>query len=98
MSKKLEGDTAIIRQGGVFKPADLYEWQGNLFAKAGGGYVRVLANGTTSKDGLEMVHVATDVQLYVGKFDRIAVEAGPGRKKIGLSSDGVLLLSGANAS
>ena len=28
MFKKLEGDTAMLRQGGVYRPCELYSWNG----------------------------------------------------------------------
>jgi hypothetical protein len=52
MFTKLEGDSAIVRKGGVFKPCDLYEWRGHLFAKFGGGFVRLQADGKASVEGV----------------------------------------------
>lgn len=49
MFRELEGDTAIIVEGGVYKTGALYEHNGYLFVKINGGYVKVFENGTTSK-------------------------------------------------
>ena len=79
MFKRLEGETAIVRLGGVYKVADLYERDGKLFAATAGGYVRLNANGTTSKDKLAIDTLALDGPLYRDRFGRLCVSDGSGR-------------------
>jgi hypothetical protein len=38
----------ILRQGGVYKPAQLFENDSKLFAKSSGGFIRLHPAGTTS--------------------------------------------------
>lgn len=73
MFKKLDGDTAMIRKGGGYRPCDLYEWLGGLYVKMGSEYIRLRANGTTSKDGVTLEHLEYDGPLYADKFSRLAV-------------------------
>jgi hypothetical protein len=73
MFKRLEGDTALVRQGGVYKVCDLYEMGGALYARFGGGYIRLRENGTTSKDGVQIEHMEIDVPLFADKFGRLTV-------------------------
>lgn len=82
MFKKLEGDTALLRQGGVYKPAELYTFNGGLFAKTAGGYVRLRANGTTSRDGIAVEHMEYEGELYSDRFGRLTVQDGPGYQRL----------------
>lgn len=90
---KLEGDTVMLLQSGVYKPSELYEWGGALFAKAAGGYVRLRVNGTTSKDGVSLQHMETDKSLFSDKFGRLTLEKS-GNKPIALGGDGKLQIEG----
>lgn len=51
----IEGEQVILRAGGVFKQADLYYLaepdakKGELFVAGGGGFIRLLTEGKTSK-------------------------------------------------
>ncbi len=74
--KKLEGDTVVLVQNGVYKPSDLCEWGGKLFAKAAGGYIRLRADGTTSRDGIRFEHMEFDGKLYEDKFGRLTISGG----------------------
>jgi len=82
MFKRLEGETAVIRIGGVYKVADLYERDGRLFAAAAGGYVRLNANGTTSKDKLAIESLQIDAPLYKDRFGRLCVADADGRSPL----------------
>ena len=66
--KELEGDVAIVASGGVYKQVPIFTRNGYLFAAVSGGYVRLKADGTTSKDKLRLVHIETEVELHKGQF------------------------------
>lgn len=85
MFKKLEGDEAVVASGGVYKPCELYSWENGLYIKLGSGYVRLKADGTTSKDGVALKYLATDRPLFKDRFGRIAIS---GEKRIFLTDDG----------
>lgn len=91
MFKRLEGDTAVLWSGGVFKQADLYEWQGGLFAAAAGGFVRLAADGSTSKPGVNLKHLTTEAPLFKDRFGRLATQPGEGRAP--LTGEGLLQLT-----
>ena len=76
MFEQLTGDSAVLAQGGVYRTCDLYAFQGGLYARYGAGFVRLYANGSTSKDGLMVVHLVTDRQLYADKFGRLTGTGG----------------------
>lgn len=94
MFKKLEGDSCIVRHKGVYRPADLYEFDGKLFAKVGAGYIRLRANGTTTKDGTMLEHMEFEGGLFQDKFGRLCTQPGEDRKEIAAQPDGQLLIEG----
>ena len=49
-----EGDSAVVVENGVFKQCDLYTRDGYLYAKVGGGFVRLNVDGSTSKAKLRL--------------------------------------------
>lgn len=81
--KQLEGETAIVSQGGVFRQCDLYEWDGKLFAKFGSGFIRLKENGSTSKDGVNLCELQLDAPIFKDRFGRLTVTGGDGRTEIG---------------
>lgn len=92
--KALEGDTAILCRDGVYTPVDLYTWGGALFAKIAGGYVRLRADGTTSKDKTRLVHLETEYPLFRDRLGRLTLDGeGAGHRPITLTDDGVLLVT-----
>lgn len=92
MFAKLEGETAIVVVGGVYKVADLYEREGKLFAAVAGGFVRLYANGSTSKPKLMIDTVAIDMVLYKDRFGRLCVAEGEGRTALTGAEAAPLLL------
>ena len=49
--KEIEGEAAVIVENGIFKQVALAERDGYLYAKAGGGFIRLHRDGSTSKSG-----------------------------------------------
>lgn len=86
--KALEGETAIIAVGGVFKQCDLFTWDGKLFAKTAGGFVRLKADGSTSKDKMRLEHLEYDGPLYRDRFGRLCVDEGDGHVRMIAQPDG----------
>ena len=58
--QKLEGAAAILSIAGVFKQVDLYTWNDGLFASTAGGFVRLMADGSTSKAKVSVKHLSLD--------------------------------------
>lgn len=52
--KQVEGEAAILVNNGIYTQVDLYERDGYLFAKHGGGFVRLMADGSTSRAKLRL--------------------------------------------
>lgn len=87
MFKKLEGDTVMLRQGGIYKPVDLYEWNGGLYAQLGGGYIRLRKDGTTTKAGVDFVHMEVEAVIYADKFGRLATSHKEGYTRLEVLAD-----------
>lgn len=67
---QLDHECVILRANGVFTQTDVYERKGELYAKKGGGYVRLLENGKTSTPNTMWEDLT--LQTYrVGEFGRL---------------------------
>lgn len=82
MFTKLEGDSVLLSSKGVYHPCDLYTFNGALFAKTRGGYVRLRENGTTTKDGTNFTYLEYSGPLYADQFGRLTVVNGPKYKRL----------------
>lgn len=91
--KALEGENAIIQRNGVYRQCDLYERNGQLFAKVANGYVRLYANGSTSQDRSRLETLAYDGPLYRDRLGRLTIREGEGTTPISVGNDGQLLLA-----
>ena len=78
----LEGDHAILAEKGVYRQCDLYTHNGQLFAKIGGGFVRLNEDGSSSKPHVRLEELATEAPLYRDRFGRLALAPGEGRTRI----------------
>lgn len=47
--QEVEGETAILVNNGVYQQVPVYKRNGFLYAKIGGGFVRLYADGSTTK-------------------------------------------------
>ena len=71
--QQIEGDNAILIERGVFKQADLYSRDGYLFAKASGGFIRLMADGSTSKSSARLEELSIEADLYKDPVGRLCV-------------------------
>lgn len=58
--QKVEGDAAILSANGVYKQVDIYLRNGLVFAAYGGGFVKLFADGSTSKPTLRLDTLSAD--------------------------------------
>lgn len=90
--KHLEGQVAILVEGGVYKQAELFSRDGYLYAKAGSGFVRLYADGSTTKAKCRIDALHFDKALFQDKFGRLGSGEIPSAKPLG---DGARLLLGS---
>lgn len=84
MFQMIDGETAVIREGGVYKEVALATRNnGELYAKAKGGFVRLYADGATSAGSKCMLDtLALDVPLYRDRLGKLCVAPGDGRSAL----------------
>ena len=87
MFKKIDDDEALVVEAGVYKPVELYELNGSLFAKCKGGFVRLKANGSTSHASVKLITLHREGPLFQDRFGRLCVEDGSDRRQLHLSVD-----------
>lgn len=90
MFTQLIGHSAVVRKGGVYKPCDIYEYRGQLFAKFGGGFVRLNADGKSSVEGCTLDMLAYEGPLFKDKFGRLTVQPGEGYVPLIAEPDGTI--------
>lgn len=71
MFKHLEGQIAVLVEGGVYKQADVYARGGFVYAKSGAGFVRLYADGSTTKAKCRIDTLHFDGRLFKDKFGRL---------------------------
>lgn len=80
--KQIEGEAAILASGGVYRQAEIYERNGYLFAKFGSGFVRLCADGSTSKAKMRLEAISSDGDLCRDSLGRLCRPTVDGAKKI----------------
>jgi hypothetical protein len=80
----LEGEHAVIREGGVYKEVDIaVRNNGELYVKAKGGFIRLYADGSTSVGSKCTVDtLAIDAEFHKDSFGKLCVAPGKGRKPL----------------
>lgn len=84
MFQIIEGEVAVIVEGGVYKEAPLAVRNGGeLYAKAKGGFVRLYADGSTSVGSkCRLDTLALDGPLYKDRFGKLCSAPGERRSLI----------------
>lgn len=77
-----EGDTAVLVDRGVFRQVPLYVNKGHLFAKVGAGFVRLSADGATSKPNLRIEALVYAEPLYRDAARRLCIREVAGGKPL----------------
>ncbi len=58
--KELEGEAAVLVDNGVYRQVPIYTRLGFLYAKTGAGFVRLMADGSTSKAKMRLETISTN--------------------------------------
>lgn len=86
-----EGDVAILSMGGVYKQVEVYTRDGYLYAKANGGFVRLMADGATSKPNCRLDHLVTDLPLARDTYGKLCTSSVTGSRLLPDESRRLLL-------
>lgn len=65
--QEVEGEAAVLVENGVYKQVPVYKRDGYLYAKIGGGFVRLFADGSTTKAKCRLDTLTWDNPKALGK-------------------------------
>lgn len=80
--KEIEGGAAILVENGVYKQVPLYSRDGYLYAKTGGGFVRLMADASTTKAKLRLDFMSFDQPLFRDPLGRLCTSEAKGAKPL----------------
>lgn len=80
--KQVEGEAAVVVENGVYRQVDVYTRDGVLYAKSAGGFVKLYADGSTTKAKLRLETLSWDGDLFRGALGHLLVEPRDGAKAI----------------
>ena len=89
--QQVEGEAAVLVVEGVYRQVDLYKRDGWLYAAYAGGFVRLMADGSTSKAKMRLDHMSWGGPLYKDALGRLLAEKAPGALQLD-DTKSVLLL------
>ena len=89
--KEVEGEVAIIVQGGVYKQCPLYTRNGYLYAKANGGFVRLYHDGSTTVSRCHLDTLTFEGALYRDALGRLCDASVTGAKALSQPEAGKLI-------
>lgn len=93
--KQIEGEAAVVVINGVYKQCDLYERDGYIYAKTAGGFVRLFADGATTKPKMRLETLSWTGDLNRDNLGRLCRPGTVGSRA--LEAPKVQLLLGAPA-
>lgn len=76
--QKVEGDAAVIVENGVYKQVDLYTRDGMLYVQSGGGFIRLFADGSTTKAKTRLDFMSFDHGLFKDSLGRLCTAEAKG--------------------
>ncbi|AKR54357.1 hypothetical protein XM25_00765 [Devosia sp. H5989] len=79
----VEGEAAVLVENGVFRQCDLYTRDGYLYAKTGAGFVRLMADGSTSRAKLRLDFMSWTGDLARDPYGRLCFPDVAKAKKLG---------------
>lgn len=80
--KHVEGEAAILVESGVYRQVDLYTRDGYLYAKTGAGFVRLMADGATTKAKMRLEHLSWTGPLMRDGLGRLCTTEVSGAKSL----------------
>ncbi len=91
--QEIEGEAAVLVNNGVYQQVPLFTRDGYLYAKVGGGFVRLLADGSTTKAKTRLDFMSWTGPLCRDALGRLCTKDVPAAKALG--ADAQKLLGGA---
>lgn len=89
--QQVEGEAAVIVSNGVYQQVDVYTRDGYLYAKVGSGFVRLHADGATTKAKTRLDHLSWTGPLCRDKLGRLCTSDVFGSQALESSKKQLLL-------
>lgn len=80
--REIEGEAAILIENGVYKQVPIYVRDEHLYAKTGGGFVRLMAGGSTTKAKCQLNFLSWNGTLCRDAVGRLCTPKAPGAKSL----------------
>lgn len=80
--QQIEGEAAVLVENGVYRQCDLYTRDGYLYAKVGSGFVRLMADGATTKTKCRLDHLSWTGDLRRDALGRLCTADVAGSKAL----------------
>jgi hypothetical protein len=80
--QEVEGEAAVLVENGVYKQVGLFTRDGFLYAKIGGGFVRLMADGATTKAKLRLDFMSWTGPLAKDALGRLCSPDVAGAKRL----------------
>ena len=80
--KEVEGEAVILVQNGVYKQVPVYVRDGYLYAKISGGFVRIMADGSTTKAKMRLDFMSWSWPLFKDNMGRLCTSEVTGAKAL----------------
>lgn len=81
--QQAEGAAAILVENGVYKQVAVFTRNGFLYAAVGGGFVRINADGSTTKAKMRLDTLSYDDPIGIDPMGRLCdLAAVPGAKQL----------------
>lgn len=80
--QKIDSHAAIIVENGVYRQVDVYRRGNRLFAKVGSGFIRLMADGSTTKAKARLDAISIEKPLYKSRMGHLLLVAEEGAKQL----------------
>ncbi len=91
---EVEGEAAILVERGVYKQVPVFKRNGFLYAKASGGFVRLYADGSTTKAHCRLDTLTWDGALFRDSLGKLCSQEVSGATPLPQSQHQLLLGAG----
>ena len=81
--KEVEGETCVLVMNGIYRQVTIHTRDGWLYARYQGGYVKLYADGCTSKDKLRIDFLTWEGTLYKDRLGRLITRNMKGATLLG---------------
>lgn len=88
----VEGEAAVlVNKNGIYRQVDVYTMNGILYAKISGGFIKLMADGSTTNHSMRLLNISWEGGLYRDRLGRLCTKAVKGATKLDTQAQQKLL-------